>query len=174
MIRRGAAFSLATLSFSVVVLGSVSLAGASHVSIASVPAGWRTDTYGNVKISIPKGWAEQLGQGCPVPGAVGTLNLGDLKRSNSCPNPTNVNMVTLMKLPSNVFNGFGRTCPPRSLNGLRIYVGPCTSSNPAGLVYYVVPSLGIEAVGQGTSDENVTGPGSGTVVGRILHTLRKK
>jgi len=41
---RGARISLAILSFSVVVLGSASLAGASHVSTTSIPAGWRTYT----------------------------------------------------------------------------------------------------------------------------------
>lgn len=173
MSRPWTAMSLATVSFLAVVFGSGNLASAAHrASSRSVPAGWRTYTYGKVKISIPKDWAEQAGQGCPVPAAVGTLNLSDLRLSNSCPAPTNVNMVTLMKSPSKVPSQFEKSCPPISVNGLSVYVGPCTSSNAAGLVYYDIPSLGIEAVGQGTSDENVTG--SATIVGRILHTLRKK
>jgi hypothetical protein len=63
-------------------------------------------------------------------------------------------------------------CPAIKINGLDAHVLPCASSNARGIIQYVVPALGIEAVGTGTSGENVSGAGTNTVVGRILHTLR--
>ncbi len=42
------------------------------------------------------------------------------------------------------------------MNGLAVYVGPCTSSNAAGIVVYSIPALGVQAVGIGTLNENVT------------------
>ena len=84
------------------------------------------------------------------------------------------NTVTLTPIPETATIG-PLVCPPmRRMNGLRVSVGPCGSSDAAGLVIYLIPSLGVEAVGTGTSTENVTGAGEGTIVGRVLHTLRQK
>jgi hypothetical protein len=173
MIRQSAIAALAVLIFDAVVLVPTSAAqSAPSTSHNSVPAGWRTYIFGKVKISIPKDWAEKRGLGCPVPDAAGTLNIGN-SISTSCPPPGDTTSVQLWRLPSKTIQPFIQSCLPMTLNGLRVYVGPCGSSNSAGLVYYFIPSLGIEALGRGTGNVNVTGPGTGTVVGRILHTLRK-
>jgi hypothetical protein len=139
---------------------------------ASVPRGWKTYTYGKAIISVPSDWAVERNHACPVRSAPGTLNLGTPKRPSECPAPEylDANTVRLSPLlPSDLLE----SCPTISVNGLRVHVGPCGSSDPGGLVYYVIPSLGVQAVGTGTNNENVTGPGTGTVVGRVLHTLRR-
>jgi hypothetical protein len=53
-------------------------------------------------------------------------------------------------------------------------VRPCATSDAAGIAFYDIPSLGIRTQGIGGRDENMTGPGSGTVVGQVLHTLRPR
>ena len=63
-------------------------------------------------------------------------------------------------------------CPAITVNGLSVHVLPCTGSSDKGIVQYLVPSLGIEAVGAGTSGEDVTGTGTDNIVDQALHTLR--
>ena len=112
--------------------------------------------------------------GCPHRSSSGTLVLGlpASTTANLCVSgwTINANTVTLSALPTRQL--FNQNCPKMEVNGLSVTVVPCTSSNVGGVVIYVIPALGVQAEGTGTSDENVTGPGSGTIIGRILHTIR--
>ena len=137
----------------------------------SIPHGWRTYRYGRVRISVPSDWTAVH---CPVLflSAPGTLDLGKPTVPTQCPAGfEDGNTVTLSSLPPGDY--YAALCPTIRVNGLLVHVGPCGSSNPGGMVFYVIPSLGVQAVGTGTNTENVTGPGTETVVGRVLHTLRR-
>jgi hypothetical protein len=139
----------------------------------SVPHGWKTFAYRKAKISVPSDWVVHRTASCVDRTAPGTLELGRPTILSNCEAVArDATTVTLSPLPA---GGVNRSfvCPPMKLNGLKVYFGPCTTSNPAGIVVYLIPSLGVGAVGTGTSTENVTGPGEGTIVGRVLHTLRK-
>ena len=128
---------------------------------------------GNAKISVPSDWVVHGARHCVNRSASGTLQLGSPKFLSKCQVvDRDANTVTLTPIPT---GGIARpsVCPPMKMNGLQVIVGPCGSSDSAGLVSYVIPVLGVEATGTGTFTENVTGPGEGTIVGRVLHTLRK-
>jgi hypothetical protein len=64
------------------------------------------------------------------------------------------------------------TCPAIVLHGQRATVLPCHAGDGTNIVQYLVPGLGIVAVGNGSPGENVSGTGTNTVVGQVLHTLR--
>jgi hypothetical protein len=140
---------------------------------ASIPPSWKSYTYGKARISVPSNWVVQHNSGCPVQSAAGTLNLGSPKVPfPSCPTPfRNGNTVSLSPLTAS--DRYSSLCSAIRVHGLRAYVGPCGTSNAAGIVIYWVPVLRVQAVGTGTESVNVTGPGMGTVVGRVLHTLSK-
>jgi hypothetical protein len=108
---------------------------------------------------------------CPDSRSIGTLYLGPSKGAACSPEIRQGNSVTVTPLPAGTADQ--SQCSIR-LNGLRVYFGPCTSSNAAGVIFYDIPSLGIRAEGMGRGNENVTGPGTGTVVGQVLHTLRRR
>jgi hypothetical protein len=144
----------------------------SRSSTVAVPPGWKTYTYGKVRISVPKDWAVVTNYACPGSPSVGTLYLGAPKGPPyaSCPSDAGQgDSVTITPLPAGVADQ--RQCSFK-MNGLRVHYGPCTSSNAAGVIFYDIPTLGIRAEGTGGNKENVTGPGTGTVVGRVLHTIR--
>jgi hypothetical protein len=84
-----------------------------------------------------------------------------------------INSVTIAPLlPGSTFRQ--TACPPVKVNRLTVYIGPCSTSNAAGITEWSVPALEVQALGTGTASENVTGSGDGTVVGRVLHTLRRR
>ena len=160
-----------------VAIGSAAC-GSSEVTAAAttqpkndvtIPAGWKTYSYGQAKISVPERWQVATHKGCTNGSAPGLLVLGVPHVLTHC--PVMVNTVYLQPLSSGTKDLLA-ACPAITLNGLRVHVGPCSSSNASGLVNYSVPALNIEAVGTGTNSENVSGPGTTTVVGRVLHTLR--
>jgi hypothetical protein len=137
----------------------------------SVPQGWKNYSYGRATISAPDNWVVQKNTDCPIRTAPGTLNLGTGGGNAPCTTGfVDANAVSLSSLPSG--NGYVSSCPPIKMNGLLVYVGPCSSSDAAGIVLYSIPSLRVQAEGTGISSEDVTGPGTGTIVGRVLHTLR--
>jgi hypothetical protein len=139
---------------------------------ASTPRGWKSYTYREARISVPSNWAVEHNEGCPVLSAPGTLQLGPAKGPSSClPGIRDTNIVSLSPLSASDY--YALTCPKIEVNGLAIVVGPCTSSNTAGIVIYAIPALGVQAVGSGVGSENVTGPGTSTIVGLVLHTLRR-
>jgi hypothetical protein len=90
----------------------------------------------------------------------------------SCPaDAGQANSVTVTPLPAGA--PYQLQCAIK-MNGLRVYVGPCSTSDAAGIVFYDIPSLGVRAEGMSGSGDKVTGLGTGTVVGRVLHTLRRQ
>jgi hypothetical protein len=135
----------------------------------TVPGGWKTYNYGKAKVSVPESWQVATHEGCTDGSAPGLLVLGVPDVLVRC--PVIVNTVYLLPLSSGTRDLLA-VCPPVKVNGLQVYVGPCGSRNASGLVSYSVPALGIEAVGTGTSGEDVTGTATTTVVGQVLHTLR--
>ena len=146
-------------------------------STVAVPHGWKTYTYGKATISVPSDWAVVSHYVCPDADGPGVVYLGPSENPGASCSPASfhhINTVTvtpLQLLPA------GATYPSLcsgKVNGLRVYVGPCSSGNPRGIVIYSIPSLGLQAIGSGTSSEDVTGPGTGTVVGQVLHTLRHR
>lgn len=175
-IRRSAtAVALALIAATVGAGCSTTSSGrASPSSTVAVPRGWKTYTYGKAQISVPSAWAVITNYACPGSGSTGTLYLGPPKGPPYASCPADVgqaNSVTLTPLPAGAIDQ--AQCAIK-VNGLGVYVGPCTTSDPAGLVWYDIPSLGIRAQGMGGSGEDVTGPGTGTEVGRVLHTLRHR
>jgi hypothetical protein len=111
---------------------------------------------------------------CAGSTSVGMLYLGPPKGPPyaSCPSDGGQgDSVTITSLPADAID------EPQcsfTMNGLRVRFGPCTSSNAAGAIVYDIPALGIRAEGMGARNQNVTGPGTGTVVGRVLHTIRHR
>jgi len=142
-----------------------------HHSV-SIPHGWRSYSFERARISVPSSWAVRHNDGnCPDRSAPGTLVLGPPKRPALCSSGmANANTVSLSVLPAN--DPLVTSCPKSKVNGLVVIVAPCGSSDPAGIVLYLIPALRVQAEGTGTSDEDVTGPGAGTIVGRVLHTIR--
>jgi hypothetical protein len=136
---------------------------------ASIPIGWNTYAYGKAKISVPSSWTLDSAQGCANSEAPGVLALGAPKSLANC--PVGANSIVVSSLPS----GDGRAislCPAITVNGLSVRVLPCTDSRDRGIVQYLIPALGIEAVGTGVRGEDVAGTAADNVVGQALHTLR--
>jgi hypothetical protein len=143
-------------------------------STVAIPDGWKTYTYGKAQISVPGDWAIMSNYLCAGLSSSGTLYLGPPKGPPyaSCPSDSGQgDSVLVTPMPAGTNDQSQCTI---KINGLRVYFGPCGSSNAAGIVFYDIPSLGIRAVGMGGTSENVTGPGTGTVVGQVLHTLRPR
>ena len=137
----------------------------------AIPDGWKTYTYGKAHISVPNNWVVVRNGDCSIRSAPGTLNL-ESSGVPSCPAPPgDANDVTLTSLPQG--EHFSLRCS-ETINGLFASTGPCGgTSDTDGAISYVIPSLGVQAVGEGADDEDVTGPGQGAIVGRVLHTLRR-
>lgn len=135
----------------------------------SIPIGWKTYSYGKAKISVPPSWTIASQGGCANGSAAGVLALGAPKSLRNC--PEGANSIVVSGLSSGDAQGLS-LCPAVRMNELTVHILPCGASSDRGIVQYLVPSLGIEAVGTGSSSENVTGTGTNTVVGRALHTLR--
>jgi hypothetical protein len=140
----------------------------------TLPHGWKTYTYEQARISIPRDWAVVTNYLCAGLSSVGTLYLGLPKGPPyaSCPSDHGQGeSVTITPLPAGTAD---QSQCSFKMNGLRVHFGPCTSSNAAGVIFYDIPALGIRAEGRGRSNQNVTGPGTRTVVGQVLHTIRSR
>jgi hypothetical protein len=140
----------------------------------AIPDGWKTYTYGKAQISAPRDWAVMSNYLCAGLSSNGTLYLGPPKGPPyaSCPSDGGQgDSVTVTPIPAGTADQSQCTI---KMNGIRVYFGPCGTSNAAGVVFYDIPSLGIRAEGMGGRSENVKGPGTGTVVGQVLHTLRPR
>jgi hypothetical protein len=156
--------------------GTIRLSDAREID-GLIPKGWKTYTYGEAAISVPRSWVVRHGYySCASStfSASGTLFLLPKSISDVCVrSPFNTRSVAISPLPTG--SAYEQpSCPPVNVNGLTTYVGPCTSSNPAGTTVWSVPALGIQAAGTGKASENVTGSKNGSVVGRVLRTLRRR
>ena len=145
-----------------------------HQVTASTPRRWKTYIYEQAAISVPANWKVVTDYVCPAPSGPGTLFLGPSREPGVlCQNyALAVDSVTLTPVPEGISDPELTTCSPSSVHGLTVYVGPCGSSNPAGLTWWMIPELGIEAQAS-ESGGSWVGQGSSTVVGRVLHTLRR-
>jgi hypothetical protein len=162
---------------SVPLSDSVTFASDTKSLSVSIQRGWKTYTFGKAAISVPRTWAvRHRGYSCVkrIAPVAGTLFLLSQSSSDLCVRSNvNSNSVTISPLPAG--NTYRQPlCPPVKVNRLTTYIGPCSSSNAAGITVWSVPALGVQALGTGTASENVTGRGNGTIVGRILHTLRRR
>ena len=135
---------------------------------------WKTYIYEQAAISVPANWKVVTDYVCPAPYGPGTLFLGPSREPGVvCQNyALALNSVTLTPVPEGISDPEVTTCSPSSVHGLTVYVGPCGSSNAAGLTWWMIPELGIEAQAS-ESGGSWVGHGSSTVVGRVLHTLRR-
>jgi hypothetical protein len=136
--------------------GAAVTAGASahRAKHLSIPTGWKSYTYGDATISVPKGWTVEHNTNCPVTTASGALLLGYPKVLENCADfSPSLGLVALYR-PSSTTEGTGAGAI--SVNGVQIYV------LRASALYTVwsAPSLGIELTGEGPESN------------RILHTLR--
>lgn len=138
-----------------------------------IPQTWRSYTFGRVWISAPADWTVLHDDNCPGLSSVGALELGlPADGSESCPSGmANRDVVRVSTLPRG--DPLVDSCPRIPIHGLEVTVTPCTSSNPAGAVLYLIPTLGVEALGTGGVDDNVTGPVARSLVDRVLHTIRR-
>jgi hypothetical protein len=139
------------------------------VPTVSVPTGWKTFTYGKAKISVPPSWTVVTHDGCANSSAPGVLALGAPSSLANC--PMGANSIVVSSLSQGDQQAIS-LCPTIRVNGLTVHVLPCSTSNAPGIVQYLIPALGIEAVGTGTNGEPVSGTGTDSVVGQVLHTLR--
>ncbi len=123
----------------------------------------------SVGISVPPTWTVVTAHGCPNHAAQGILALGAPTRLTNCPVGV-ANVVVAALTPGDARARAG--CPAIRVNGRDAYVLPCRTAGAKDIVQYLVPALGVQAVGSGTAGQNVSGPGETTIVGRVLHTLR--
>jgi hypothetical protein len=164
-----AAVALIALGASACSSTATTVATTTTPPTASIPSGWKTYAYGTAKISVPPSWILVSSRGCAESSAPGVLALGAPRSLANC--PVGGNSIVVSSLPSGDAKAMS-LCPAITVNGLRVHVLPCTSSNARGIVQYLVPALGIEAVGAGAAGEDVTGPGTDGIVGQALRTLR--
>lgn len=145
---------------------------------AQLPNGWRTQVYGKAAISVPANWTVVLDASCPPSSKYGTLFLGGPRIPGiSCPAPLGSGpAITVMQLGQ---LGLGSqpvspNCNPHTVNHLRVFVGPCPASDHVngGLTTWTIPALGIQ-VSAGTNDNVYTGVSIDTLVGKVLHTIRR-
>lgn len=156
----GFLFTLAVLPLLVAACSSSTATSAATTMTVSIPAGWKSYTYGKMAIAVPGSWLAKHNTNCPNSPAPGTLLLGLPPILSFCaafqyPN----SVVTVQQLgvePKSTF-GFSNAEKPRSINGIPVYLG---FGSPT-MIQWIVPSLGVEITG--------TGPDSN----RVLHTLHK-
>jgi hypothetical protein len=134
-----------------------------------VPPGWHSYRFARATISVPPGWVVDTDHGCGDPSATGVLALGDPTSLADCPvDADSVEVSALTPAEERAVS----LCPTITVNGLAASILPCHNGTPTDIVEYLVPALGVEAVGSGTPGADVSGSGTQTVVGQVLHTLR--
>ena len=134
-----------------------------------VPSGWHSYRFARATISVPPGWVVDTDHGCGDPSATGVLALGDPTSLADCPvDADSVEVSALTPAEERAVS----LCPTITVNGLAATILPCRTGKPTDIVEYLVPALGVEAVGSGTPGADVGGTGTQTVVGQVLHTLR--
>lgn len=108
-------------------------------SSVAVPHGWKTYAYGKAKVSVPSDWVVVTHYICPGLVAPGALYLGPPQvLGASCVPGPRIDSVSILPLPGDANVPTTPACT-MTMNGLRVYVGPCTSSNPAGVIIYEIP-----------------------------------
>lgn len=159
---------------SLLVAGCGGTTTASSSTTISVPSGWTTHTYGKAAIAVPSDWTVVTDYLCYEPKGSGSLFLGPSKRpSVSClAYDPSVNAVIISPIESGEIARASACEPPIKVNGLVVYVTPCSTSNPAGMTVWTVPALGIRAIAS-QAGGSWTGSDPSTPVGRVLHTIHR-
>lgn len=156
--------------------GGASPTTTTHAGATLTDRGWKTFVYEQAAISAPANWRVVTDYVCPEPRGPGTLFLGPSQQPGElCPQfALNVNSVTLTGVPEAISGPGVVTCPPSRLNGLVVYVEPCASNDvvAGGLSRLVIPGLGVQARATQIGGGGI-GSGPSTVVGQVLHTLRR-
>jgi hypothetical protein len=155
--------------------GSASPVSNADTAATSVHPGWKTYVYEQAAISVPADWHVMTSFVCPEPKGPGTLFLGpsEQPRDLCTQYSENVDSVSVMASPlERPFDAGNRICPSIRVNGLVVDVGPCSSSNLQGLTSWLIPALGIVAHASQRGGASV-GAATTTVVGRVLHSLRR-
>ena len=142
----------------------------------STAQGWKTYVYEQAAISVPANWRVVTEDVCPGTSGPGTLVLGPSKASAvGCAGLAQIapaDTVTLTTFPEAISDPGLGSCAPTHVNGLEVYVGPCSSNDARGLTWWVVPALGVQAQGTQRGGRS-TGKHSTTLMGRVLHSLRR-
>ncbi len=138
---------------------SSSTTASQGTTIASIPSGWKTYTYGKVAISAPGNWAVKQDNNCPDSSAPGTLHLGLPAVDLSCPTPSpSIGSVVVWQLSAETGSSVDPTGQKSmTINGIPVKVG---FGSPT-LNVWTVPSLRVQITG--------TGPKSL----QVMHTLRR-
>lgn len=138
---------------------SSSTTSSSTTTTVSIPAGWKTYTFGKMAIAVPSSWAVKHNTNCPNAAAPGALLLGVPPVLINCPAfeyPKSV--VTVSQLSSATST---TTIPvgqkPVTVNGVPMYAG---SGSPSSLDW-TVPSLDVRIFG------------SGPDISQVMHTLHR-
>ena len=189
MTRVGGVGASALAVLAVVIGAGLALTGCSSpaptgkAAVAStdpvrVPTGWSTHVYGRAAISVPPTWTVVLDANCPSATQVGTLFLGGpwdpglfcpaALSSGPSVTVTNLGMPGIGTGPAQQ-----NDCNPTTVNHLRVFVGPCERTrNAGGLTTWTIPALGSQVVAT-TSGGGTAGSPTGTVVDKVLHTIRR-
>jgi hypothetical protein len=145
---------------------------------AQLPSGWRTHVYGKAALSVPASWVVVLDASCPPSAKYGTLFLGGLRYPGiSCPAALGSGpaiTVTHLGLTGPGSQPTSPNCNPHTVNHLRVFVGPCATADivNGGLTIWTIPTFGIQ-VSAVTNDDVYTGARTDTLVGKVLHTIRR-
>ena len=113
-----------------------------------IPSGWRSETYGEAAIAVPRAWAVKRGTNCPDARAPGTLLLGLPGVPSHCPEiPSPKGVVTVWPISSETSTTNVPTeHEPVTINGVPVYVGPGSPTTR----YWIVPALAIQIAGSRT------------------------
>ncbi len=158
--RRTAGVLLVAVSLPLLLAAcSSSTTSSSTTTTVSIPAGWKTYTFGRMAIAVPSSWAVKHNTNCPNAAAPGALLLGVPPVLINCPAfgyPATV--VTVSQLSSATST---TTVPvgqkPVTVNGVPVYVG---FGSPSSLDW-TVPSLDVRIFGMGPDTS------------QVMHTLHR-
>jgi hypothetical protein len=161
--------------------GTTTVPSSTPATTASVraPAGWVTHVYHHTAIAVPTSWTVVNEPQCLPSAKVGLLVLGDHPGpALSCPTEASgtvpsVTVTPLISPPSDaVAPPAVLQCPVMTVNGLKVHVGPCGSSDTGGPTWWAIPALDVQ-VETTNSGGSVPETGTSTIVGKVLHTVHR-
>ncbi len=140
---------------------------------ASNTSGWVVHVYGSAAISVPPNWVVENNSTCLTMGRSGTLLLGPTPPGPICSeaiaNQTSVNIVPLSP---NALRYAPCIRARIKSNGMTVYIEPCSTSDASGEIIWLIPALNVEVCAiDGSAAFN--GTSTDTVVGRVLHSIRR-
>jgi hypothetical protein len=177
-----AAFVLATgLTLVGAACGTSTFPASSPASTRATgtPSGWVTHVYQHIAITVPASWTMANEPLCWPPAKVGLLVLGyHPGPAASCPaDPSpGVPSVTVTPLSSPSSDAVAPPavlqCPVIVVNGLKVHVGPCGSSDTGGSTWWAIPALNVQLVATNRGG-SVPETGTTSVVGKVLYSVHR-